>query len=164
MHFLVLLPGLLTGFISPGNLGWLWEANTCNTWRSTSLIMICGWGFTYTDDHSSLILLPSQLNAQKDVFNLATVGYCAIISNQITIFILDLGSPGGSVAKNLPAVLEIWVQFLGWEHALEKGMATHSSILAWRIPWTENLVGCSPWGHKESDITEWPALLLSFYI
>ena len=39
--------------------------------------------------------------------------------------------------KNLPAIQEIQVQSLGWEDLLEKGMATHSSILAWRIPWTE---------------------------
>ena len=39
--------------------------------------------------------------------------------------------------KNLRAMQEIWVQFLGQEDPLEKGMATHSSILAWRIPWTE---------------------------
>ena len=38
--------------------------------------------------------------------------------------------------KNLPAVQETWVQSLGWEDPLEKGTATHSSILAWRIPWT----------------------------
>ena len=41
------------------------------------------------------------------------------------------------VVKNLPAVQETQVQSLGWEDPLEKGMATHSSILAWRIPWTE---------------------------
>ena len=40
------------------------------------------------------------------------------------------------LVKNLPAMQEIWVQFLGWEEALEKKTATHSSILAWRIPWT----------------------------
>ena len=40
------------------------------------------------------------------------------------------------LAKNRPAVLETWVQSLGWEDLLEKGKATHSSILAWRIPWT----------------------------
>ena len=40
--------------------------------------------------------------------------------------------------KNLPAMLETWVQSLGWEDSLEKGMATHSSVLAWKIPWTEN--------------------------
>ena len=38
--------------------------------------------------------------------------------------------------RNLPAIQETQVQFLGWENSLEKGMATHSSILAWRIPWT----------------------------
>ena len=39
--------------------------------------------------------------------------------------------------KNPLAMQETWVRFLGWEDPLEKGMATHSSILAWRIPWTE---------------------------
>ena len=39
--------------------------------------------------------------------------------------------------KNLPAMRETWVWFLGWEDPLEKGMATHPSVLAWRIPWTE---------------------------
>ena len=42
----------------------------------------------------------------------------------------------------------------GWEDPLEKGMATHSSILAWRIPWTEEPGGYGPWGHNESDTTE----------
>ena len=41
------------------------------------------------------------------------------------------------MVKNLPAMQETWVQALGWEYLLEKGIATHSSILAWRIPWTE---------------------------
>ena len=40
------------------------------------------------------------------------------------------------LVKNLPAVWEIWVQSLGWEDPLEKGLATHSNILAWRFPWT----------------------------
>ena len=44
---------------------------------------------------------------------------------------------GDSVVKNLPARQETWVGSLGWEDPLEEGMATHSSILAWRIPWTE---------------------------
>ena len=51
---------------------------------------------------------------------------------------LDLwASLVAQMVKNLPAVQETWVQFLGWEDLLEKGMATHSSIFAWRIPWTE---------------------------
>ena len=41
------------------------------------------------------------------------------------------------MVKNLPAMQETWVQSLGWEDALKKGTATHSNILAWRIPWTE---------------------------
>ena len=41
------------------------------------------------------------------------------------------------LVKNLPAIRETWVQSLGWEDPLEKGMVTHSSVLAWRIPWTE---------------------------
>ena len=40
------------------------------------------------------------------------------------------------LVKNPPAVLETWIQSLGWDDSLEKGKATHSSILAWRIPWT----------------------------
>ena len=56
--------------------------------------------------------------------------------------------------KRLPAMWETWVQSLGWEDLLEKEMATHSSILAWKIPWTEEPVGYSPRGRKESDTTE----------
>ena len=58
------------------------------------------------------------------------------------------------MVKNLPAMRETWVWSLGREDPLEEGMATHSSILAWRIPWREGPGGCSPWGHKESDTTE----------
>ena len=46
-------------------------------------------------------------------------------------------SLGVQMVKNPPAMPETWVRFLGWEDPLEEGMATHSSILAWRIPWTE---------------------------
>ena len=49
---------------------------------------------------------------------------------------------------------ETWVQSLGWGDPLEKEMATHSSILAWRIPWTEELGGLQSTGRKESDRTE----------
>ena len=48
-----------------------------------------------------------------------------------------MGFPGGSVVKNPPADQEPWVPSLGWEDPLEKEMAPHSSILVWRIPWTE---------------------------
>ena len=51
-------------------------------------------------------------------------------------------------------IKETQVRSLGWEDPLKEGMATHSSVLAWRIPWTEEPVGYSPQGHRESDLTE----------
>ena len=57
-------------------------------------------------------------------------------------------SPVAQLVENLPTMWETWVQSLGWEDSLEKGMATHSSLLAWRIPWR------NPWGLKQSDTTE----------
>ena len=48
-----------------------------------------------------------------------------------------MGFSGGSVVKNPPAIQETWAQSLGWEDPLEKEITTPSSILAWRIPWTE---------------------------
>ena len=57
--------------------------------------------------------------------------------------------------KNPPAMWETWVPSLVWEDLLEKEMATHSSILAWRIPWTEETSGLySPWDCKQSDRTK----------
>ena len=56
------------------------------------------------------------------------------------------------MVKHLPTMWETWAQPLGWEDLLEKKMATHSSILAWKIPWTEKLG--STWGRKELDTTE----------
>ena len=63
------------------------------------------------------------------------------------------GFPGGSDGEP-PAMRETWVPSLGWEDPLEEGMATHSSILAWEIPWTEKPGGLQSMGHKESDTTE----------
>ena len=58
------------------------------------------------------------------------------------------------MVKNLPAVQETQLQTLGQEDPLENGRATHSSILAWRIPWTEEPGGLQSMGGKESDMTE----------
>ena len=52
------------------------------------------------------------------------------------------------MVKNLPAMQETQVQSLGWEDSLEKGMAIHSSILAWRIPWTEEPGGLQSMGSQ----------------
>ena len=65
------------------------------------------------------------------------------------------GFPGGSVVKNLPAVQEkqeTLVQSLGWEDPLENGMATHSSNLSWRIPWTEEPGGLQTIALQRSDL------------
>ena len=65
--------------------------------------------------------------------------------------------PSCSVVKNLPAMQEpqeAQVQSLGLEDPLEEGMATHSSILAWRIPWTEEPGGLQSMGSQESDTTD----------
>ena len=56
-----------------------------------------------------------------------------VLENSFTI-LLKRASLVTQMVKNLPAMLETWVQSLGWENPMEKGMATHSSILAWRIP------------------------------
>ena len=67
------------------------------------------------------------------------------------------------MVKNLPATQKTWVWFLSWEDPLKMEMGTHSSILAWRIPWTEKLGGLQSMGNrhdKESDTTQWLWLLL----
>ena len=56
--------------------------------------------------------------------------------------------------KNLPVMQETQVSSLGQEDPLEKGMATHSSVLAWKIQWTEDPSAWGPWGLKELDTTE----------
>ena len=56
--------------------------------------------------------------------------------------------------KRPPGMPETQVQSLGWEDPLKKGMATHFSILAWRIPWTEESGDLRPWSCKELDMTK----------
>ena len=58
------------------------------------------------------------------------------------------------MVKNLPAVQETQLRYLGQGDPLEKGRAAHSSSLAWRVPLTESLASCSPRGCKELDTTE----------
>ena len=65
------------------------------------------------------------------------------------------GFPGKRICLTVQKTWEAPILSLSQEDALEEEMATHFSILAWRIPWTEELAGYSPLGHKESDTTEW---------
>ena len=72
-----------------------------------------------------------------------------------------VGFPDGSLVKNLPAKQETWVRALGQEDPLEKEMATHSNMLAWRIPWTEEPGGLQSTGKQESWIwlRDWTDIL-----
>ena len=90
-----------------------------------------------------------------DVFTLFAGAYC-LSSFWEPLKETVLGFPGGSEVKNLPAMQETRAWCLGWEDPLEMEMATHSSILAWEIPWTEEPGGLySPWGHRRvgQDLT-----------
>jgi len=62
--------------------------------------------------------------------------------------------PSGSAVKNPPAIQEMWVQSLGWKDPLLEEITTHSSILAWRIPWTEEPSG--PQSIGSSDTIKYP--------
>ena len=72
------------------------------------------------------------------------------IQNEYSVIVVNTGSHWASLVaqtvKNLPAIWETWVGSLGWEDTLEKVMATHSSILAWRIPRTEESSGLPSMG------------------
>ena len=81
----------------------------------------------------------------------------------------EMDFPGGSVVKNLPARQEMRVQSLGWEDALEEEIAAHSSILAWRIPWTEEpgglqFMGLQRVGHDWATNTNEKALKVELFI
>ena len=78
-----------------------------------------------------------------------------------------MGIPCGSVVKNLPAMQETWetqVWFLGWEDPPEKGMATHSSILARKIPWTEEPGGLQFMGSQRAGHNWATSLSFSTYV
>ena len=72
--------------------------------------------------------------------------------NRLPETLHQMASLVAQMVKNLPAMQEAWVWSLGQEGPLEKGIATHSSILGWRTPWTEE--PASPRGRRESDATE----------
>ena len=74
-------------------------------------------------------------------------------SSQICIILQDKwASLVAQLVKNPPAMQETWVRSLGWEDPLKEETGTHSSVLAWRIPWS--LAGYRPWDHKGLNMTE----------
>ena len=108
-------------------------------------MVLCKTGKLWPIDHSKVS------NSCKRCYR----GHILVFRLSLSKYLPSL--PGGSVVKNSLAVQEVQgtqVRFLGWEVPLEEEMATHSIILAWRIPWTEEPMGYSPSGHKQSDTTE----------
>ena len=84
--------------------------------------------------------------------------FISLITSTVALYTCAMAQ----MVKNLPALQETWVLSLGREDPLEEGMATHPSILAWSVPWTEEPGRLyNPWGHKESDTNEQLSLSLS---
>ena len=116
-----------------------------------SLVGYSPWGCKESDLTEQLTLLLFKQSSTLTV----------LISSSLPCKLPQWGSPWASLmaqqVKNLLArqeTQETRVRSLGQKDPLEEGMATHSSILAWRIPWTESLVSCRPQCHKELDTTE----------
>ena len=97
----------------------------------------CSSIFNYSRDHCTVFLMaePIYFPPKRDSHSLITLSIITHESYGFSICKRDF--PGGSVVKNLPAVQDMWVPSLGREDPLEKELATHSSILAWEIPWAE---------------------------
>ena len=79
---------------------------------------------------------------------------CSVHGSLSGFPVLASSSPGGQMVKNLPAMLETHVQSLGQEDAPEESTATHSSILAWRIPWTEEPEGLQSTGSQSDRLSD----------
>ena len=98
--------------------------------------------------------------------SLSLIGTRWVLFNiKLTMCKLSWASLVAQMIKNLPAMLETWVQSLGWEDPLEKGTATNSSILAWRVPWTENSGELQSMGSQRvrHDWTTFTFALFLFY-
>ena len=79
---------------------------------------------------------------------------CSCVFDYIYFYMVQWASLVAQLVKNLPVMQETLLQFLSQEDPLEKGLDTHSSILAWRIPMDKGGWWASAWGYKESDTTE----------
>ena len=107
--------------------------------------------------HWQLILHPATPSRRSWRVGLKVLTFC------FGLVPWQLGFPTGLESKESGCNAGDQVQSLGREDPLEKGMVTHSCILTWRIPWTEEPGGLQPCGHKESDRTEWLTLWFSLW-
>ena len=115
---------------------------------------------TYTNKHiinniykQEYWLLRTKRLERQDIMNFFFLNICLML-DLLTVSICFMGIPGGSAVNNLPLMQEMQVQSLGREDPLEKEMATHFSIPAWKSHGQRSLAGYSSWGCKELDTTE----------
>ena len=127
-----------------GNHCWIYSH--CHGVSVTNL----GINLSYNTDGCSRIM-PQWALGNELSYQLVTVLKCFWLTHGDWLVFNEF--PGGSLVKNLPTMLETWVLSLDWEDPLEKAMATHSSILAWRIPWLY-----SAWDHRVRQ--DWTTLTL----
>ena len=101
------------------------------------------------------VFLPGKSHGQEPG-RMQSMGWQRVKHNWATNIFTSLHNASlvAQLVKNPPAMQETWVRSLGWEDPLEKGKATYSGILAWRIPWTVQSMG-----HKELDMTEQLSLI-----
>ena len=118
----------------------------------------------YTSNRDSCLRFVEDYKHLKPLCNFASHGYMAVGYSFKSIYRNNYGSSlVAQMVKNLPGNQETWLRSLNQEDPLEKEMVTHSSILAWIIPWTKQLVGPSSWSLKESDMTEKLTFSLHFH-
>ena len=109
---------------------------TCIRMKLHSYLLPLLHTHTHTHTTSLIIQLVKNLPAMQEIL-VQFLGLGRSAGGGISYpFQYSWASLVAQLVKNLPAIWETWVQSLGWEDPLEKGKATHSSILAWRIPWT----------------------------
>ena len=144
---------------------WIFPQRWRNTSTSSSEMLSLILQINY---HLSIVLCYARWKLSQLLVPYLTHSTYSIMEDiTSTSFLLKYSWFGGAflvaqMVTNLPAMQETQVPFSCWEDPMEKGMATHSSILAWRTPWTEEPGRLhSPWGCKESETIKWLTISLS---
>ena len=147
---------LLCLFLSPIHMLWiiLWCIHTM-----ASCLLTLDNGYLYKNRFTTFWALVTFL-----IYVISMIFSTTMLLLLLKVYVLLIywGFPGGSDSKEFPCSPGDQDLIPGSGRPLEKEMATHSSILTWRIPWTEE--PGNPWGHKQLNTTEWLTLSLSFII
>ena len=138
----------------------------CNQAADPSLIKVVFHHTIYMKFYRFYIILATWRIAQVYIFGImlrvigkslygSTFNRTFRTPRQFTIPMTNMTSLVAQTVKHLSTMQETWVRSLGWEDPLEKEMAIHSGLLPGKSHGRRSLVDCSPWGHKESNTTEW---------